>query len=222
MKVKALRKPQWYQMRRFFDGPAKTITPVNDANVILQGVIYEANFACPKCGHAVHMDRIRLTEDGKADLSPQLGVCLIPQEAISNQQGEALRRMLEANLRMPVVLLSDNIQLVELRPIHQATADRILGEASGESTEGRLVSFPIGNISAEPEGGARPGAADNAGSAGNLGAEAPQGDGGGEESVGNLSGAEEKRDLGEGAPVGVDEGAAPAAGVQHDPEGSAG
>ena len=140
MKARELfKRPQWYRMEAFFDGKAQAVTEVGDAQIVLQGTIYEGAVACPACDAKVHLDKITLTKDARADLSPQLGICLIPQEAVSNTQGEGLRRLLEANLRMPVVLISNNVQLVQLRPIHEAEADRIL---SGEGDDGgKVVAF---------------------------------------------------------------------------------
>lgn len=156
-----IRKPQWYRMTEFFDGTAKAITNVNNADVLLQGVLYEVDFSCPKCGAKIHLDKIKLREDGTADLSPQLGLCLIPQEAVSNQQGEALRRMIEANLRMPVLLISNNVQMVRLKPIHQAEADRILEGAGKDGEAGKLVAFKSGNRPEEPDSGRGDGTGDS-------------------------------------------------------------
>jgi hypothetical protein len=180
MKKLAIRKPQWYRMVEFFDGPARVVTSVNDADVLLQGVLYEVDFPCPKCGATVHLDKIKLQEDGTADLSPQLGICLIPQEAVSNEQGEALRRMLEANLRMPVLLISNNVQMVQLKPISKAAADAILQEESASGEEGKLVAFPGGGGETEQGGGEGAGTAGGEGPAGDPGAGAPRGDGGGQ------------------------------------------
>jgi hypothetical protein len=220
-----IRKPQWYRMMEFFDGPAKVVTSVNDADVLLQGVLYEAVFPCPHCNHKIHMDKVNLKEDGRADLSPQLGLCLIPQEAISNQQGEALRRMLEANLRMPVLLISNNVQMVRLKPIMQAEADRILeegagkkdGEKEGQESQGRLVAFPGGGREAEHGGGEGVREGDRDGAPVDSGAESGRGDeqdqGGAQNPQGDAEGN------GRGDPVGNDKEAPPPPGTEPDKTG---
>lgn len=157
-RVLKLRKTQWYRMESFFDGPSQQVVGLGDAEVLLQGVLYEASFPCPKCGHKVCLDKMRVRKgegerDGTIDFSPQLGLCLVPQEAISNVQGEGLRRMLEANLRMPVLLMSTNVQMAKLRPIHQAEADRILSEKGGEGHEGECVAIETGSGQGEQAGG---------------------------------------------------------------------
>ncbi|MBT8428296.1 MAG: hypothetical protein KJN79_00140 [Gammaproteobacteria bacterium] len=175
--MKAIRKPQWYRMTRFFDGDAQMVTEVGDAEVLLQGTIYETTVTC-QCGNKIHLDRIKLREDGRADLSPQLGMCLIPQEAVSNSQGDALRRMLEANLRQPVVLISNNVQLVQLKPIHQAEADRILSGGDpddGQAAEGSVVAFSQPDGQGEQGGGEDIRAADSDGPADDNGPAASDG-----------------------------------------------
>jgi hypothetical protein len=213
-KTIAIRKPLWHRMEAFFEGePARVVTEVNKAEVLLQGVLYEASFPCPSCGHKIRMDKVKLRKEdtdwkvwtheiadmlaevdwsepgargtaakrimdmvqqmfwSQVDLTPHLGMCLIPQEACSNAQGEALRRMLEANLRMPVLLMSNNVQMVRLRPVSKAEADRILGEtdATEEGAEGRLVAFPGGGGQEKPEGGEGTGAAGSDGPAADPG-----------------------------------------------------
>lgn len=207
-----IRKPQWYRMVDFFDGPAKAVTRVNEADVLLQGVLYEADFPCPKCGAKVHLDKINLKENDNADLSPQLGLCLIPQEAVGNQQGEALRRMLEANLRMPVLLISNNVQMVRLKPIMQGEADRIL-EGAGEDgkAEGKLLAIPGGNREAEQRGGQGTRAGDRVGPPEDPGAEPMDSDPG--------ERREGKGPADEGAAVGGGEGAQQAPETQRDSAG---
>jgi len=206
-----LRKPQWYRMQAMFEGAAHLVTEINDAEVLLQGVFYEADFPCPKCGTKVHLDRINLRGDGHADLSPQLGICLIPPEAASNAAGEALRRMLEANLRMPVLLLSNNIHMVKLKPIPEAEAKRIM-EGAGDEEEGRLVSIPVGRRQAEPVGGE---AAREDGGGVPAGGPGPSGSGGGD--GGGQGEAQGQTD--QGGQVGSDQPDEGAPVAEHRPEG---
>jgi hypothetical protein len=217
-KTIAIRKPKWYRMTQFFDGASQVVTEINDAEVLLQGVLYEAVFPCPKCGAKVHMDKIKLKEDGTADLSPQLGLCLIPHEAIGNQQGEALRRMLEANLRMPVLLISNNVQMVRLKPISQQAAHEILKGANEDGqAEGRLVAFTGGDRQEEQGSGegARAGGGD--GPASDPGAGTPPEDGRGTVQTGDPEGDSQEESRGD--PVGGDEGSPGAPEAERDPAG---
>lgn len=170
-------------MVSFFDDQSQVVTEVNDAKIVLQGVIYEAQVACPSCGKKIHLDRATVA-GGRLDLSPQLGLCLIPQDAVSNNQGEALRRMLEANLRMPVLLLTDNVSMVRLRPIHEGEAQRILdGEGDGYA---KVVAFPGRGGAQEQASGQGIRAPDRNGPAADLGPQGP--DEGDQGSVGSAQG----------------------------------
>jgi hypothetical protein len=257
MKSIAIRKAMWHRMVSFFDGPARSVTHVNDADVLLQGVVYEADFPCPKCGATVHMDKIRIKKDDarwekwtesiaeaiqsmvkahpaavaehlmgmfqqmifdKIDLSPQLGMCLIPQEAVGNQQGEALRRMLEANLRMPVLLMSNNVQMIRLKPIMQAEADRILeGAAEDGKAEGKLTSIPSGNQQTKRQGGEGSRAESGPGSPEDPRASAGGGDGPSQGATQDPQG--DAGAAGQAAPIPVDPGAPPAPKAEPDPQG---
>ena len=139
-----LRKPTWYRMVSMFDGAAKRIAVLGKGGeALLRGVRYSAKVVCGKCGHTIDMNSLRVkggVED-RLELSPELAVCTIPT-SVTESQGEALRRMLEGNLRMPVLLISDNIHLVQLKPIITKIAKTIMDEAADEETRQLAASEP--------------------------------------------------------------------------------
>lgn len=172
--VDLLKKAQWYKMESYFDGPAKRVMTVDDQDILLQGMIYNADITCGNCGHTIKSRLIRakselrsrvtdfkktfndrtknvfldgdirqivknittmITEisdlvedllrvkhvDDKLELTPVLAVCTVPQSTLE-EQGNLLRNMIEANLRTKVLLLTENIHLIKLKPISTATA----------------------------------------------------------------------------------------------------
>jgi hypothetical protein len=101
-----MRKPKWVKLVEFWDAPSKRIMDVSDKNILLQGTI----------------------EDN-------LAVCLVPQ-AIGPTQGDALRQLLEANLRMSVLLLTDNVQLMRMKVISDGIANAIMQGSVRVKSEG--------------------------------------------------------------------------------------
>lgn len=93
-----LRKPQWYKMTSFFNGEAREIVKVNGESVVLSGWVPPDD---------------------------DLGVCLVPA-SITHEQGMALRKILEANFKAPMLLLTNNVQLAKLKPITPNEADQLM------------------------------------------------------------------------------------------------
>lgn len=79
----------------------------------------------------------------------EVAVALVPP-AITHEQGVALQKLLEANMRAPVMVLTNNVQLVQLRPIPEARAREAL--AAG----GEVVQFQRGDDGQEPTEGQGP------------------------------------------------------------------
>lgn len=52
-------------------------------------------------------------------------ICLAPP-SITAEQGEALRKLLEANFMRSVLVLTNNIQLVKLKPVNGKVAEKIM------------------------------------------------------------------------------------------------
>ncbi|MCU0912977.1 MAG: hypothetical protein MUC88_00265 [Planctomycetes bacterium] len=124
----ALRKPTWYKMTQLFDGVAKRIAEVGEHNILVRGVRYAASIKCQQCGHRIHLNNLRVGAQGdQLDLSPELAICVVPM-GLPDAMGEDLRRMSEANLRMPVLLVTSNVHYVQLRPLHVAEAKRLMTE----------------------------------------------------------------------------------------------
>jgi hypothetical protein len=101
-------KQPWYKITGLFDGSAKKVMKVGSHDILVRGMLYE--------------------EQGG---EPELAICVAPQ-AIGEKQGLALRQTLEANLRTPVLLLTDNIHLCKLVPIEDEEADKVLDSQNEE------------------------------------------------------------------------------------------
>lgn len=101
----------WYRMTTFFDNDAKTIMKVGEEDILLSGWV---------------------PPDG------DLALCLAPT-SLSHDQGLALTKLLEANLRKPVLLLTNNVQLVKLKPITDGEAETIM-----ESDKGEILHYAKG------------------------------------------------------------------------------
>jgi len=130
----ALRKPQWFKMAALFDFPSKRVAQVGDGeDVLIKGVRYRAEITCGGCGKSIKVNQLNTKDGGedKLELMPELAVCVVSR-SILEEQGETLRRMLEANLRMPVLLLTDNVHLVKLKPISNAVAKSIMDQAAAD------------------------------------------------------------------------------------------
>lgn len=95
---KALRKPQWYRMTQFFDGPAKKIADVGDEEIVLSGFV---------------------------EPDKDLAVVLVPP-SVTHEQGKALEMTLKAQFGVSVLVLSNNIQLVKLKPIPEVLAKELM------------------------------------------------------------------------------------------------
>lgn len=93
-----LHKPKWYKMVAFFDGEAQQVMEVKGANVLLQGWLPPDD---------------------------DLGVCAVPT-SITHEQGLALEKILEANFKRPLLVLTNNIQLAKLKPITELEAKQIM------------------------------------------------------------------------------------------------
>lgn len=94
-------KEQWYRLTAFFDGKSQQVLRVNEEDVLLAGWVPPDNDVC---------------------------ICLVPP-SVSNEQGVALQKILEANFRHSVLVLTNTTQLVRLKPISDVTANQILGKA---------------------------------------------------------------------------------------------
>jgi hypothetical protein len=103
-RLRAGQRPQWYKLEAFFDGKAQTVCDVNGEDVVLAGWIPPEN---------------------------EVAVCLAPT-SITHDQGMALEKLLEANFRSPVVVLTNNIQLVKLKPVLDSVARKLIGAGEGD------------------------------------------------------------------------------------------
>jgi len=102
-KKKTQKNPRWYKMVSFFDGDSKSVLKINDADVVLSGWV-PPDMDC--------------------------AVCLLPRSA-SHEQGLALQKILEAQFRKPVLVLTNNTQLVRLKQITDREADRFMEGSNG-------------------------------------------------------------------------------------------
>lgn len=105
--VSPIRKPRWWKLVALFDGPAKRVMDISGSPVLLQGTV---------------------NRDGEDELA----VCLVPA-GTGPSQGEALRVLLEANLRTPVMVLGSNIHLCRLKQIGEAEAQAIMAAAAAQA-----------------------------------------------------------------------------------------
>lgn len=128
-------KTNWYELVSFFDGAAKKAVELGEHNVIVQGTINELEYANCQASLMRVIESIKKGNTSEAidtltsivnNHSPILAVCTVPCEAVSNEQGEALRRLLSANLRLPTLVLTNNVQLVKLKPITEARAKDVM------------------------------------------------------------------------------------------------
>jgi len=163
-----LKKPRWYKMTSLFSEPAKRVSAVGDNDVLLKGMVYQAGLS-ERIESVIEWLKIKTKNKPEAKVSaaemikklkaglgePELALCVVPP-AISQQQGEALRMMLTANLRVPVVLLTDNVHLVQLKPISEAQAKAAFDDGAPNDKEskkgngqGKVVPFakPSGEAS---------------------------------------------------------------------------
>jgi len=87
-------------MQSLFDGPSKAIENVNGEDILLKGSLPPDN---------------------------DIAVCLVPPSVI-HDQGIVLEKVLESKLRQPVLVLTNNVQLVRLKPISDAAAKKVMSE----------------------------------------------------------------------------------------------
>lgn len=116
-------KEQWYRLTAFFDGKAQQVLRVNNEDVLLAGWVPPDNDVC---------------------------VCLVPP-SVSNEQGVALQKILEANFRHAVLVLTNTTQLVRLKPISDVRANQIMGLA--KNVPASVLQFEGAPLNAPVEGG---------------------------------------------------------------------
>lgn len=138
MKKKApfLKKTIWYKMIRYFEEPAERIAEIKECDIIGEGRIYEGILKC-ECGKEHILENLRVKGDPRVELNgnsngatikiqPSLTVCVVPPDSISQNQAMHLQKMIIANLRSPLLLISNNVQLVQLKEISESTAKKIM------------------------------------------------------------------------------------------------
>jgi len=135
-KAPHVKKVRWYRLQKFWDEPGEKVAEIEGHDVIVQGHLYEGELKC-ECGRIHLIDGLKVRGDprvileGENDgatvtLQPSLSACVVPPEAISNLQGKKLELMLNANLRTPTMIFTNNIQLVQLKEISESAAKKIM------------------------------------------------------------------------------------------------
>jgi hypothetical protein len=94
-----------------------------------EGIGYRATIALTECVERLQEAVDKKGADDMLDLTPELGCCVVPP-SIGSSQAEGLRRMLEANHRMPLVLLTNNVHMVRLKEIPNHIARKIISEGA--------------------------------------------------------------------------------------------
>ena len=102
-------KAQWYEMVAFFDGPAKAVMKINGEDVLLAGWVPPDN---------------------------DVAIVLVPP-SVNQEQGLGLEKILEAQFRKPVMVLTNNVQLVRLKPLTEGKARELMKVQEG----GSLLQF---------------------------------------------------------------------------------
>lgn len=113
----------WYRLAAFYSEPAKEIIKAGDHGILLQGLQYD--------------------QQGE----PILAVCSVSC-AVAPDQGRQLERLLQANLRMPVLILTDNVKLARLQRISEAQARAIMNQEAVSDSEERsapVIDFKAAN-----------------------------------------------------------------------------
>jgi len=100
-KVVKAERESWYQMTALFDGEAKTTMEINGESVLTLGWVPPDN---------------------------EVAVVLVPP-SVTHEQGKAIQKMIEANFRKPVIVLTNTTQLVRLRKISSSRASKLMGDA---------------------------------------------------------------------------------------------
>jgi len=98
------KSEQWYRMTAFWDDDAKSVMKVGDADIALCGWV------------PPDMD---------------VAVVLVPT-SVTQEQGLALQKIIEAQVRKPVLVLTNNTQLVRLKPISDSAAKKLMEKSDGE------------------------------------------------------------------------------------------
>jgi hypothetical protein len=147
-----LKKEQWYKMVAMFDSDAKAVMQVGGENILLCGWV-PPDMDC--------------------------AIVLVPT-SITQEQGLAIEKIIEANLRKPVLVLSQNTQLVRLKPISDGLAEKIMkGEADGHDKILQISQAEAGPREAVEGEGVGVREEDSSGDEGDLRSpEASEGDGG--------------------------------------------
>jgi hypothetical protein len=114
------RKERWYEMVAMFDGEAKQVLELGGK------------------------DRVVMT--GTIPPDDDVAICLVPP-SVSNEQGLALQKILEANFRKTVLVLSNNIQMVRLKPISMRRATEIIERGN----DGQVVQIARDTVAGEGE-----------------------------------------------------------------------
>jgi len=116
-----MKSEQWFKMTSFFDGKSKSLMKVNEEDVILCGWV-PPDMDC--------------------------AVCLVPP-SVTHEQGLALQKMIEANVRKPVLVLTSNTQLVRLKPVSDAYAAKVM---QGDEGDGQIIQVSASGEVSEEEG----------------------------------------------------------------------
>jgi hypothetical protein len=103
----------WYKIECLFDQKAQKVMQIGDADILLREMYYVKS------------------ENGKTG-EPELAICQVPT-AIGRAQGANLQHLLEANLRVPVVVLTNNINMVKLKAVTDEEAEKVLGKQWAEA-----------------------------------------------------------------------------------------
>jgi hypothetical protein len=95
------------------------------------------------------------------DGEPELAIVQVPAEGFSEEDASSLHKLVTANLRVPVLLLSNNVTMVKLKPITNKRAEDLRKEeaARGQSNgkEGEEKEGPKAGAGREEFGGEREG-----------------------------------------------------------------
>jgi hypothetical protein len=105
------KSERWYKVARLWDQAARKEIRLEDGDVVALG---------------------RIPPEA------EVMVCLVPT-SITAQQGMALQKILEAQYRGPVLVLTNNVQLARLREISDLEAAKIMAETSNDDA---IVEWP--------------------------------------------------------------------------------
>jgi hypothetical protein len=94
---------KWYQVVALFDGEAKRVMTVAQHDIVVRGTL------------------------NLGESYEQLAVCMMPQ-GLPQSHLEPIRQAVEGNLRLPVLLLTDNVHLCKLKPLTEKQATKLLAK----------------------------------------------------------------------------------------------